>query len=514
MYAEYDLLRGTAAYQRPQLGDQLVSSLQIFFLFGHLHGVAQRTGGVGDNGDLGDRLGVFFQGSDQRVAHFVICYKTLFGVREHRVLFLCAGDDHFKGDQQVLLIDRFPALTDCPQGSFIDQIGQIRAHRTGCCLGDLFQIHILRQLDLPGMDLEGVQTALEIGAVHDDAAVKTAGTQQRLVQNFRTVGSGEAYDALGGVEAVDLTQKLVQGLLLLGVAAEFVVPGTAYRVDLVNEYDTGCYLGSLLEQITDTAGTHAHEHFHKVRAGNGEEGDICLTGNCLGKQGLTSTGGAYQQRALGQLGTDICILFGVVQKVDDFLQGFLGLILTGNVLEGHTGLLFHIDLGLAGTHAAHHAITAEALGNGADQHEEDGEGDHIVQDHHDHGIVFRNHLVDPHAHGIQFFRQFHHIAGGQAGHTGLLLGGGQSGGFLGQVKHPVILKFHFRQIPGFHGGQEIRVSSLGIVAAVDRLEQAAQDQNDGHGNNDGGPDITLGAFSAVLGRVIFLIAILFHIKAP
>ena len=76
-------------------------------------------------------------------------------------------------------------------------------------LGDLVKIHILRQADLSGVNLQSIQSALEVGSIHDDPAVEPAGTQQRLVQNFGTVGGGQTHDALGGLETVNFGQQLV-----------------------------------------------------------------------------------------------------------------------------------------------------------------------------------------------------------------------------------------------------------------------------------------------------------------
>ena len=69
-----------------------------------------------------------------------------------------------------------------------------------------------------------------------------------------------------------------------------------------------------------------------------------------------------------------------MQKVYDLLQGLLGLVLTGHILEGDARLLFHIDLGLAladGHTSAHSA--AEVPHEEAEQQIDGGEGDHIAQ---------------------------------------------------------------------------------------------------------------------------------------
>ena len=234
------------------------------------------------------------------------------------------------------------------------------------------------------MDLEGGKTARQVGPVHGDPPVEPAGPQQGLVQHLGPVGGGQDDDALGGVEAVHLRQQLVEGLLPLVVAAEAGVAGLADGVDLVDEDDAGSHLGGLLEQVANPAGAHAHEHLHKSRAGDGEEGHVGLAGHSLGQQGLAGTGGAHQQGAPGELGADGSVLAGVVEEVDDLHQGLLGLVLAGHVGEGDAGLLLHIDLGIALAHAAQAPEAAALLRHEAEEEDKGAHhqhaGQHIAHD--------------------------------------------------------------------------------------------------------------------------------------
>ena len=354
-------------------------------------------------------------------------------------------------------------MADGPEGSFVDQVGQVRTHGSGSGLGDFLQVHVLSKTNFPGVDLQGVQTALEIGPVHHHPPVETAGPQQGLIQYFGPVGGGQTHDALGGVEAVDLAQQLVQGLLV-AVIAHAGISGPAHGVDLVDEDDAGGHLGGFLEQVPHPAGTHAHEHFLKIRAGNGEEGDARFSGHGLGKQGLTGTRRAHQQRTLGQLGADVRVFLGIVQEVDDFLQGFLGFVLTGHVLEGHAGLLFHVDLGGVLVEAAHHAVAAETLGDGAHHQENHGKHNDVVEDHDDGGVVLHDlHVHILHAGLIKLRDQGHDVSGGQAREAGLL-GGGRLGSLgLGQVDDAVRPNLHFCQLSGVFCGQEVGVGGLGVL---------------------------------------------------
>ena len=373
---EHRPLGGAAAQQRPQVGQQLLPILEELLLLRGLHGVAQRTLRVGHDGDLADGLCVLLAGRHQSVAHLVIGNELLLLLGQHGALLLGAGDDHFKGGQQIVLVDGLTAHAHRPQGGLVDQVGQIRAHAARSGGGDLLKVHVLTQTDVAGVHLKGGQTSGQVGPIHGDPAVEAAGAQQRLIQHLGPVGGAQHDDALGGVKAVQLGQQLVQGLLALVVAADAAaVALLADGVDLVDEDDAGGHLGGLLKEVADTAGAHAHEHLHKVRAGDGEEGDIGLARHGLGQQGLAGAGRAHQQRALGQLGADGGVFAGVVEEVDDLLQTLLGLVLTGHIPEGDAGGLFHIHLcvalaDIADAHAAAHlAAHEEAEGQHHNAHD-------------------------------------------------------------------------------------------------------------------------------------------------
>ena len=136
-----------------------------------------------------------------------------------------------------------------------------------------------RSTSLESRERTSSDPPLEVGQLHRDAPVKPAGPQQGGVQAVGTVGGGQHHHALGAVKAVHLGEQLVQGLLPLVVAAgELAVTLFADGIDLVDENDAGGLLVGLLEQVPDLGRAPAHEHLHELRAGDGEEGDVCLTG--------------------------------------------------------------------------------------------------------------------------------------------------------------------------------------------------------------------------------------------
>ena len=483
LHTEHHLLGSSAAYQSPQLCEQFFLGVQVLFLLGHLHGIAQCTGGMGYDGDFGNGLGMLLQRRHQSVTYFVVGNDPLFRVGQHGVFLFRAGDHRFKGHQQVFLANRLSALADSPKGGFVYKVCKVSAHCAGSCLGDLLQVYIFTELDLLGMHLQGIKSSLQVGFIHLDPAVETAGTEQGFVQNFRAVGCRQYHKTLGAIEAVNFAKQLVQGLFLLGIAAVTGVTGATHRINFIDEDNGGSNLCSLLEQISYTACAHAHEHFHKVRAGNGEERHIGFACNCLGKEGLTRTGRAYQKGALGQLCADLCVLLRIMQEVNDLLQRFLCLILTGYISEGDAGLLFHIHFGLAVAKATHHAPTRHPLGDGAHQKEGHKEHTGIEKDHNDGGIILHDHLIDDDTHIGELICQGQHIAAlGQACEAGFSLGSRLFCLLPGQKYDPVVLQLHFLQIAIFHGGDKIVIVHFPVLAASEHIIGNADHQH--HRNGD------------------------------
>ena len=212
------------------------------------------------------------------------------------------------------------------------------------------------------MYLQNFFAALQVGQLHGHTAVKPAGTGQGRVKGIRAVGSRQNNDASVALKAVHLGKQLVQGLLALVVAAKLAaVAFLANGVDLINEHDTGCFFFGLLEQVTHLGGTHAHEHLHELRAGDGEEGHVGFACHGLGQHGLAGARRAYQQNALGHGGADLLVLLGVVQIIDDLLQVLLGFVLTGHIRKADAvgGLHIHLCVGFARA-AKHHGARAAA----------------------------------------------------------------------------------------------------------------------------------------------------------
>ena len=208
------------------------------------------------------------------------------------------------------------------------------------------------------MNLQNLNPSFQIRLVNDDTAVKSARTEQCLIQHLRTVGRSQNQNSLGGIKTIHLGQQLIQRLFPLIIAAVAAgIPALSDGINLIDEDDARRILLRLVEQVADTGRADTDEHLHKIRSSQREERHLRLPGNRLCQKRLSGSGRTDQESALRQLCTDLRIPFRMLQEIDCFLQGFLGLILAGDILEGHTGLVLHVHLGAA-LADAHHAGAA------------------------------------------------------------------------------------------------------------------------------------------------------------
>src|SRR5256885_15751969 len=108
------------------------------------------------------------------------------------------------------------------------------------------------------MHAEDLFAATHVRTRNDYATVKTTGTQQRGIENIRTVGGGDQDHAVIRFETVHLDQQWVESLFALVVStAEASSAMATDSIDLVNEDDARRILLALLEEIAHAACAHA-----------------------------------------------------------------------------------------------------------------------------------------------------------------------------------------------------------------------------------------------------------------
>jgi hypothetical protein len=67
---------------------------------------------------------------------------------------------------------------------------------------------------------QDIATPGAVGAIDQHLAIKPPRTQQGGIEHLRAIGSGEQDHASARVETIKLGEQLVEGLLLLIIAAE------------------------------------------------------------------------------------------------------------------------------------------------------------------------------------------------------------------------------------------------------------------------------------------------------
>ena len=356
---EDDLLRGAAAGERGDAAFDLLAGHEIFVRLLDLHGVSQRAGGAGDDGDLLHGCGVRLFCSDERVADLVVGHGALFLVGEDGIFLLIACDDDLDALLQIGLCDDLASVAHGAQRAFVDHVGQLRAGSAGGHARDDLQIHVVGEAHLACVHLQNGDAPLQIGQLHGHAAVKPAGPRERGVERFGAVRRGEDDDAVVALKAIHLRQKLVERLLALVVAAEpAAVALLADGVDLVDEHDARRFLLGLLEQVANLGCAHADEHFHEFRAGHGEKRHARLAGHGLGQHRLTGTRRADQQHTLGHRRAHLGVFLRVVQIVHDLGKVFLRLVLARHIVKPDALRRGDVDLGVALSHAEHHGVSA------------------------------------------------------------------------------------------------------------------------------------------------------------
>jgi hypothetical protein len=192
------------------------------------------------------------------------------------------------------------------QCCLVDKVGEVGATHARRPSGDEVEVDVVAHALLSAVDDKDWLALREVGEWHDDLTVEASRSQQRRIEDVRTVRRRHHDDALGRVEPIHLREHLVQGLLAFVVTtAEAGTSLSTDRVDLVDEDDRGRLLAGGLEEVADAAGADADEHLHEVRPRDREKRDARLTGDGAREQGLAGAWRPDEQDAFGDLRPDL-----------------------------------------------------------------------------------------------------------------------------------------------------------------------------------------------------------------
>ena len=207
------------------------------------------------------------------------------------------------------------------------------------------------------MDAEDFLSPVHIGKGNGDLTVKTAGAQQRRVENVGAVGGCDDDHTFLGVEAVHFHKELVERLLALVVSAAHAVAAvTSDGIDLIDENQAGRVLFPLFEHVAHAGCTYTDEHLHEIRSGDREERHIRLAGDRAGEKGFSRSRRADHQHALGDGAAEFLEFLGIAEEIYDLEQLFLRLLDASHVLEGDL-VAIHREQARLGFPERHRAAT-------------------------------------------------------------------------------------------------------------------------------------------------------------
>ena len=326
------------------------------------------------------------------------------------------------------------------------------------------------------MHFEDLFTPFEVRQADDDLAVKTAGAQQRGVQHVRAVGGSDDDDAFIAFETVHFDEELVQRLFAFVVSAtETGTALTADGVDFVDEDDAGRVFFRFFKHVAHARGADADEHFHKIRAGNGEKRHFRLASNGARQQGFTGAGRADHEQAARNLSAEAAEFARVAQKFDHFDHVCFRLIGASNVGKGYLDFVFRNQAGAAFAKGKRAAL-ATALNLAGGEHKEPDEQQNRQQINEDTGkeaFFFQRLAADVYLVGAQ-------VADESAGVSRLRVVGGKARAAAVGETDARILQVNRRtlHLAVIHAVKELRIADLARTTGCAEFAHLADEQEE------------------------------------
>ena len=338
--AENNLFRHTSTHSNNQIRLDLIASERQVILFRKAHNHTKRTS-AWNNRRLMDRIRSRRMDGRQGVPRFVVSGELLLVLAHHHGTPLRAHHDlilrvfHFlHGNDPVVLTGR-------QQSRFVYQVRQVSAGKARRPTGDDLRINIRCGRHLAQMHLQDEFAPPNIGVRHDDLAVEPAGTQERRIEDVRTIRRGDEDHALVRLKTIHLDQQLIQCLLALIIAATksgAAVPPNC--IHFIDKQQTRRILLSLLEHIAHTASADTDKHLDKLGAGDREEWHICFARNGARQERFTRPWRTDEEHSLRNAATQALELLRIAQELDDFLELLFRFVNTGDIFKCHAPRFF------------------------------------------------------------------------------------------------------------------------------------------------------------------------------
>ena len=133
--------------------------------------------------------------------------------REDARLLLQPGNYPLDGRLEVFHRNRLRVAPGRDHRRLIDQVRKIGTREARRERRQMVKVDIWIEEDLTGVKAEDLRASGLLRAIDQDLAVEAAGAQQRGVQDFGPVRSGQQHETATRVEPVKFGQQLVERLL-------------------------------------------------------------------------------------------------------------------------------------------------------------------------------------------------------------------------------------------------------------------------------------------------------------
>src|SRR5690606_12183029 len=128
-------------------------------------------------------------------------------------------------------------------------------------------------------------------------------------------------------------------------------------------------LPGLLKEIAHAGCTYPHNHLNEFGSAHGKERYTRFSRDRTGQQGLTRTRGTHQQYTFGCCAPKTCVLFWVLEKIDNLNKLIFCLVNSRHVVKSYLCRCLLVEPpGAAAAHPHHtsHTQASRALARGSE----------------------------------------------------------------------------------------------------------------------------------------------------
>ena len=410
------------------------------------------------------------------MSRFVVGGHFFFFVAHYHRAALGAHHDFVFGVFHVLHGDFLPVAPCGKERRFVGEVGEIGAREAGRAARDVKRFDGIIERLFAHMHFEDLFAAFEVGQADHHLPVKTARAQQRGVEDVRAVGGGDDDDTFVAFKAVHFDEELVQRLFAFVVSAtESGATLATNGVNFVDEDDAGRVFFRFFKHVAHARGTDADEHFHKIRAGDGEKRHFRLASNGARQQGFTGAGRADHEQAARNLSAEAAEFARVAQEFDHFHDVRFRFVRTGDIGKGDFDFVFRDEAGATFAERKRAALAA-ALNLAGGEHEEADEQQNRQQIDKDAGkeaFFFQRLAADVYLVGTQ-------VADESASVSRLRVVGGKARAAAVGEADARILQVNRRtlHLAVIHAVKELRIADLARAAGCAEFAHLADEQQE------------------------------------